>query len=191
MYSVSAQGVVERIINVRYYYYWEVWCYTMGARAVWLKSQLVKGVFRGLGTEPKMPTQRDYATDARSSVRQNSKLPGWLYRLREKNCPNAKSPRQLCWSLRQCTRSSHSLLTIRSWTSRQEPDNSIHMILILIMCCWFFLAYLYSTGTQHEKPAGWPILLCGPTQEPCVSHSQHRRNRERFWKKIQVNGPEG
>ena len=23
----------------------------------------------------------------------------------------------------------------------------------------------------------------GPTQEPRVSHSQHRRNRERFWKK--------
>ena len=49
----------------------------------------------------------------------------------------------------------------------------------------FFLAYLYSAGTQHGNLhlAGWPILFCGPTQEPCVSHSQHRRNRDRFWKK--------
>ena len=40
----------------------------------------------------------------------------------------------------------------------------------------FFLAYLYSAGTQNGNlhPAGWPILFCGPTQEPCVSHSQHR-----------------
>ena len=31
----------------------------------------------------------------------------------------------------------------------------------------FFLAYLYSAGTQHGNlhPAGWPILFCGPTQE--------------------------
>ena len=48
-----------------------------------------------------------------------------------------------------------------------------------------FIAYLYSAGTQHGNlhPAGWPILFCGPTQEPCVSHSQKRKNRERFWKK--------
>ena len=47
-----------------------------------------------------------------------------------------------------------------------------------------FWAYLYSAGTQHGNlnPVGWPILFCRPTQEPCVSHSQHRRNRERFWK---------
>ena len=50
---------------------------------------------------------------------------------------------------------------------------------------WLFLAYLYSAGTQHGNlhPAGWPILFCGPTQKPCVSHSKHRKNRERFWKK--------
>ena len=31
----------------------------------------------------------------------------------------------------------------------------------------FFLAYLYSAGTQHGNlhPAGWPILFCRPTQE--------------------------
>ena len=40
-------------------------------------------------------------------------------------------------------------------------------------------------GTQHGNlhPAGWPVLLCGPTQKPCVSHNQHRKNWERFWKK--------
>ena len=49
----------------------------------------------------------------------------------------------------------------------------------------FFLACLYSADTQHGSlhPTGWPILFCGPTQEPCISHSQQRRNRERFWKK--------
>ena len=56
----------------------------------------------------------------------------------------------------------------------------------------FFWAYLYSASTQHRNlpSAEWPILFCGPTQEPCVSHSQHRKNRERFGKN-QVNGPEG
>ena len=41
---------------------------------------------------------------------------------------------------------------------------------------WVLLAYLYSADTQHRNlhPAGWPILFCRPTQEPCVSHSQHR-----------------
>ena len=45
-----------------------------------------------------------------------------------------------------------------------------------------FFAYLYSAGTQHGNlhPTGWPILFCGPTKEPCVSHSQNRKNRERF-----------
>ena len=48
-----------------------------------------------------------------------------------------------------------------------------------------FLACFYSAGTQHGNLplAGWPILFCGPTQEPRVSHSQHRKNRDRFWKK--------
>ena len=48
----------------------------------------------------------------------------------------------------------------------------------------FFKAYFYSAATQHGNlhPAGGPILFCGPTQEPCVSHSQHRKNLERFWK---------
>ena len=48
------------------------------------------------------------------------------------------------------------------------------------------LAYFYSAVTQHGNlhPAGWPILFCGPIQEPCVSHSQHRKNRERFEKNV-------
>ena len=41
-----------------------------------------------------------------------------------------------------------------------------------------FWAYLYSVGSQRGNlhPAGWPISFCGPTQEPCVSYSQHRKN---------------
>ena len=56
----------------------------------------------------------------------------------------------------------------------------------------FFLAYLYSMGTQHGNlhPAGWPILFCGPTQEPRVSHSQHREKSGEVLEKMQVNGPE-
>ena len=48
----------------------------------------------------------------------------------------------------------------------------------------FFLANSYSTGTQHGNLslAGWPILFCGPTQEPCISHSQDRKNLERSGK---------
>ena len=50
---------------------------------------------------------------------------------------------------------------------------------------FFFLAYLYSAGVQHGNlhPARWSVLFCWPTQEPSVSHSQHRKNRGRFWKK--------
>ena len=67
-----------------------------------------------------------------------------------------------------------------------SPSYSLHKSLyhkpyLLLL----FLAYLYSAGTQHGNPhpAVWPILFCGPTQGPCVSYSQHRNNRERFWKK--------
>ena len=55
-----------------------------------------------------------------------------------------------------------------------------------------FWAYLYSAGTQHGNlhPAGWPILFCGPTQKPCVSHGQHREKSEEVSEKMQVNGLE-
>ena len=48
----------------------------------------------------------------------------------------------------------------------------------------FFKDCSYSAGTQHGNlsPAGLTFLFCGPTQERCVSYSQHRKNRERFWK---------
>ena len=56
---------------------------------------------------------------------------------------------------------------------------------VIIPQVMFFLAYLYSMSTHHGNlhPQGWPILFCRPKQEPRVSHSQHRRNPERFWKK--------
>ena len=51
--------------------------------------------------------------------------------------------------------------------------------------CFFFKTYLYSVGTLHGNLplAGWPIWFCRPTQEPCVSHSQHRKLRKGFGKK--------
>ena len=50
--------------------------------------------------------------------------------------------------------------------------------------CFFWGLFLFRGHSAREMPlVGWPILFCGPTQEPCVSHSQHRRNRERFLKK--------
>ena len=56
-----------------------------------------------------------------------------------------------------------------------------------------FWAYLYSVGTQHGNlhPAGWPILFCGPKQEPVLATANTGKIQERFWKKMQVNGPEG
>ena len=62
-----------------------------------------------------------------------------------------------------------------------SPSYSLHKSLHHKSC---FLACLYSAGTQHRNLhlAGWPFLFCGPKQEPCVSHSQHRKNREKFSK---------
>ena len=49
---------------------------------------------------------------------------------------------------------------------------------------YVFWAYLYSASTQHgnQHPAGWPILFCGPTQEPALATANAGKNRERFWK---------
>ena len=69
-----------------------------------------------------------------------------------------------------------------------RAEQKLHSISKLFICHHttghVFWAYLYSAGTQHGNlhSAGWPILFCGPTQEPCVNHSQHRRNQESFWK---------
>ena len=63
-----------------------------------------------------------------------------------------------------------------------SPSYSFHKSSYHKSCFW---AYLYSEGTQHRNLhlAGWPILFYGPTQEPCVRHSEHRRNWEKFWQK--------
>ena len=75
-----------------------------------------------------------------------------------------------------CTQTSLDLQVIH-FTSHHTTSH--------VFFCWFFIAYLYSAGAQHGNLhlAGWPILFCRPTQEPWVSHSQHRKNREEFWKK--------
>ena len=47
-----------------------------------------------------------------------------------------------------------------------------------------FGAYLYSASTQHGNlhPARWPILSCGPTQEPVLATANTGKICERFWK---------
>ena len=44
-----------------------------------------------------------------------------------------------------------------------------------------FLGYLYSTGTQRANlhPAGWPILFCGPTQEPVLATANTGKTKGR------------
>ena len=56
-----------------------------------------------------------------------------------------------------------------------------------------FGTYLYSVGTQHRKlhQAQWPILCCGPTQEPVLAPANTGKTQEMLWKKMQVNGHEG
>ena len=52
-----------------------------------------------------------------------------------------------------------------------SPSYSFHKSLHHKSCFFFFLAYLYSAGTQHGNlhPARWSILFCGPTQEPVLA----------------------
>ena len=49
--------------------------------------------------------------------------------------------------------------------------SSYHKSCFVVVVVVVFLAYLYSAGTQHGNlhPAGWPILVCGPTQEPVLA----------------------
>ena len=56
---------------------------------------------------------------------------------------------------------------------------------------FFFLAYLYFAGSQNGNLhlAGWPILLCGPTQEPVFATANTGQIRTGYVK-MQVNGPE-
>ena len=69
--------------------------------------------------------------------------------------------------------SNHSSNSVNNFGLQNQKNNST---------C--FEAYLYSVGTQHEnlQSAGWPILFCGPTQEPVLATANTEKNRERFWK---------
>ena len=43
--------------------------------------------------------------------------------------------------------------------------------------------FIFRGHSTREPTCGRATyLFCGPTQEPYVSHSQHRKNRERFWR---------
>ena len=44
-------------------------------------------------------------------------------------------------------------------------------------------------GNLH--PAGWPILFCGPTQEPVLAKANTGKKSGEVLEKMQVNGPEG
>ena len=50
-------------------------------------------------------------------------------------------------------------------------------------------SYSFHKGTciQQERPS----LFCWPTQEPVLVTANTGKTRERFWEKMQVNGPEG
>ena len=71
----------------------------------------------------------------------------------------------------------------QGWTQTSLYLQVIHFTSHHTTSNGFVLVYLHSAGTQHGNlhPSGWPLLICGPTQAPCVSHSQHRKMRERFW----------
>ena len=82
-------------------------------------------------------------------------------------------------------------------TSRQNtnfilsPNCSFHKS--LYHKSYVFSACLYSAGTQHGNlhPAGWPILFCGPTQEPVLAAANTEKTWERFWKKCRWMGWKG
>ena len=49
----------------------------------------------------------------------------------------------------------------------------------------YFGVCLFAASPKHGNlhPAGWPILLCGPTQEPVLATANTGKTRERFWEK--------
>ena len=63
-----------------------------------------------------------------------------------------------------------------------SPSYSFHESFYHKSCIW---AYLYSTGTLHRNLhlTGWPVSLCGSTQEPALAIANTGKTRERFWKK--------
>ena len=73
-------------------------------------------------------------------------------------------------------------------------EHKLHSITkLFIPQVMFFLAYLYSAGTQHGNlhPAGSPILFCGPTQEPGLAAANTGKTWERFWKKCRQMDQKG
>ena len=79
----------------------------------------------------------------------------------------------------------------QGWTQTSLYLQVIHFTSHYTTSHVFFLAYLYSAGTQHRNlhPAGWPILRAYTGTN--VSHSQHRKKSGEVFEKMQVNGLEG
>ena len=70
----------------------------------------------------------------------------------------------------------------QGWTQTSLYLQVIHKSFYHKSCFW---AYLYSTGTQHGNlhPTGWPILFCGPTQEPVIATADTEKKLGEVWKK--------
>ena len=63
-----------------------------------------------------------------------------------------------------------------------NPEKQLHMFWSL------FIFRGHSTREPasvvcNEEHAGWPILFCGPTQEPVLATANTGKTRKRFWKK--------
>ena len=93
---------------------------------------------------------------------------------------------KLSWSVSWCSEPSQPQRITSGLKTNftLSPSYSFHKSSYHKSCC-FFLPYLYSADTQHGNlhPAGWPILYCGPTQEPVLATAYTGKNRERFQKK--------
>ena len=78
--------------------------------------------------------------------------------------------------------SNHSSISIHNFGTQNQRNNNT---------C--FGAYLYSTSNQHGNlhRAGWPILFCGPTQEPVLDTANSGRMQERFSKKCRWTDRKG
>ena len=78
----------------------------------------------------------------------------------------------------------------KNYIRAEHKLHSISKLFILqvtipqVMFACFCLAYLYSAGTQHGNlhSARWPILFCGPTQEPVLAAANTGKTWERFSK---------
>ena len=68
-------------------------------------------------------------------------------------------------STKDCIRAEHKLHSISKLFISQVTIPQV------VFFSSSFFAYLYSAGSQHgnPRPIGWPILFCGPTQEPVIA----------------------